>query len=192
MLTGIWRRPSSAATAPATGLLCLSNVSVVNAAPRAQVVPVSPCANGWLPVYVTATTRYLRSDGTLYALSKLLVGDHLAVTGYFYRRPVHGVGGQGPITACIYATLIGQVQYVSFASTPTYFTLVVQRVKGKPVSALAGKPVTVEVSQSTRIKTPRSSTNAVTALNPGETVSVTGYYDSVTRTVRPTLLVTVL
>jgi hypothetical protein len=184
--------PVQAAAAPATDLLCLSNVSVTNAAPHAQVATVSPCANGWLPVYVTATTRYLRKDGTWYTLDKLMVGDQLAVTGYFTAGQFTALVVRDLSRHAIYTTIIGQVQYVSFGSTPTYFTMVVQRVKGNQASLLAGQAITVDTSASTRIKTPSLSTNAVTSLNPGETVSVTGYYDSSTRTVSPTLLVTVL
>jgi hypothetical protein len=185
--------PVQSATAPATGLLCLSNASIVSTVPRSQVATVSPCNSGWLPVYVTASTRYLRGDGTPYSLGKLMVGDKLSVTGYFAAGQFTARVVKDLSQHAFYTSVVGEVKYVSFASTPTYFTLVVKQVGNQAaMSSLVGQAVTVDVTQSTKIKVGGTITNDVKVLNPGQTVKVVGYFNSDSQTFRPTLWVTVL
>ena len=157
-------------------VLCLKNTQVQNTLIRPNVAVVSPCANGQLPVYVTSATRIVRRYGEPSALDELRPGDTLRATVSF---------GNAQFTASLVkdlsiSKLVGTVGYISFNTNPTYFTL---QVPGYT------RPFTIYVQSDTQITVNGTTTNQVTTLNPGQTVTVLGIYNRNARSIDPTFRV---
>ena len=157
-------------------VLCLKNTQVQNTLIRPNVAVVSPCANGQLPVYVTSATRIVRRYGESSALDELRPGDTLQATGAF----VNAQFTASLVKDLSISKLVGTVGYISFTTNPTYFTL---QVPGTT------RPFTIYVQADTQISVNGNTSNQVTVLNPGQTVTVLGIYNRSTHSINPTFRV---
>ena len=168
------------ASAPNTSampvVLCLKDTRFQTSGIQSNVAVVSPCPNGQLPVYVTSATRIVRRYGEPSALDELRPGDTLRATGSF----VNAQFTASLVKDLLISKLVGTVGYISFNTNPTYFTL---QVPGYT------RPFTIYVQSNTQITVNGTTTNQVTTLNPGQTVTVLGIYNRNARSINPTFRV---
>ncbi|HXT37852.1 MAG TPA: hypothetical protein VN837_19940 [Chloroflexota bacterium] len=158
-------------TAPV--VLCLRvNRVLPNAAPNVATT----CPSGQLAVSISSSTKIVRRYYGASGLDQLNQGDSLQVTG---------VLANGLVTASLvrdlsiqeaYTSLVGTVGFVNFRS-PQYFTVRVTRDEGRKSPFRGRSNLVIYVNSNTQIVTSTGTTNQITVLNPGQTVTVLGVYN---------------
>jgi Domain of unknown function (DUF5666) len=174
-LQGVLAATPSSITAPTT--LCVRNASVTNAAMQPQISTVSPCPTGQLPVAVTTSTQIVRRYNGKSGLDELSAGDRLELTGTFVNTVFTASVVKDVSIQDAYSTLVGTISYISPMTTPPYFTVRAQRDAHGRAPFQDGQVLTVDVQPGTQLLVHGTTTNQITALNPGEVVTVLGTFD---------------
>ncbi|MDB5074964.1 MAG: hypothetical protein JWO42_1143, partial [Chloroflexi bacterium] len=165
--------PSSASSPT---VLCVLKAHVISNAMTPKLGVTSPCPTGQLPVYLTASTKLVNRDGIVVALNRIDARDSLVVNGTFINMQFTALKVRDLSLHAYYVTVVGKILYVSPFTHPTYFTLQVQDQSDK-VHISTGSVLTIYVQWNTKIFASGGVGNKVTALNPGQVVTVLGIYN---------------
>jgi hypothetical protein len=169
--------PAALGQTAAPLMFCLKNAKVTSSGIKPNVTQVSPCPNGQLPVYVTASTQILRLNTIPYLLGSLAKGDRLQVTGSFINTQFTATTIVDLTRHASTVQFIGKVTFVSAYSTQRFVVVQVTREPWGQLSFPVGASLVINVQGNTRIIVKGHTSNTVHLLNPGNMVTVRGVYD---------------
>jgi len=146
--------------------------------PRADASTLAPgaCQAGQLAVNVTSSTRIVRRYYGGSGLDQLNQGDTLQVTGLLANGQVAASLVRDLSIQDAYSSLVGAVGFVNF-NNPQYFTVRVTQNSGRHSPFRVGSLLPIYVNGNTQIVTSSGTSNQITVLNPGQTVTVLGVYN---------------
>ena len=158
-------------TAPVVLCLRVSRV-LPNTAPNAATT----CPSGQLAVSIAGSTKIVRRYYGGSGLDQLSQGDSLQVTGTLANGLVTASMVRDLSIQEAYSSLVGTVGFVNFHN-PQYFTVRVTRDEGRHSPFRDHSNLVIYVNSNTQIVTSSGTTNQITVLNPGQTVTVLGVYN---------------